>query len=547
MKRIINFLLIEIKLFNIYFALKKKVLPFSTHKRKPLILFEFSNYAASQIGGYYFISELLKKEKLEVKGFYNGYGVKTPFKKSFLESFKWKIKQFFLLGFFKIYRIYGLKDIFIPSVDYVDSDLTNKIYQKIKKKINSKKDVLKISVKNTLIGDLIYDTYLNRYLQPTVDINNKEFQLVMKECIELALYWHDFFIRNKVKYIIGTHGVYSYAIPYRIALNFKVRGFLTNLHGIKEVTNDFIYEHSPDRNKKNLLNTITLSKKKKYIKKAKSDLKKLTNGYKIKNRDYTLKKSSFIKYKSKKVRLIKPSNKIKILVSPHDFFDAAHGFGDHKLFEDYYEWLKFTLDLSLKTDYEWYVKTHPDLMGKFGEKQRATREIVSEMVSNYKNVKMLPPNYSHRDIINGGIDFVITCHGSVAYEYAMENIPTIIGSKCNPYKEFKFSIQPKDRKDYKRKIMNLVKIKKLFKINKRNIYEFYALKFYVVYTLNWVFNYRDYCNFIGSWYNWQNTNIFKYWILKKNKRLDSKIYAIINNFLDSNSNMLFSFHEAKNN
>ena len=134
MKRIINFLLVEIKLFSIYFALKKKILPFLAYKNKPIILFEFNNYAASQIGGYYFISELLKKESLEVKGFYNGYGVKTPFKESFLESFKWKFKQFFLLGFFKIYKIYGLKDIIIPSPNYVDSQLTNKVYKKVKKK-----------------------------------------------------------------------------------------------------------------------------------------------------------------------------------------------------------------------------------------------------------------------------------------------------------------------------------------------------------------------------------------------------------------------------
>ena len=105
-------------------------------------------------------------------------------------------------------------------------------------------------------------------------------------------------------------------------------------------------------------------------------------GFKVKSRDNTLKKSSFAANK-KKISLIKKSKKIKILISPHDFFDAAHGFGDHKLFEDYYEWLKSTFDLSLKTNYEWYVKTHPDLIGKFGEKQRATRKIVGEMLSNY--------------------------------------------------------------------------------------------------------------------------------------------------------------------
>lgn len=543
MKKILDFLIQEIKIIKIYFVLKKKIESFKNFKNKPIILFEFNNYPASQIGGYYFISKILKKKNFEIKSFYNGYGVKTHFKKNFLDILKWKFKKILSLGFIKIYKAYGVNDLIIPSTEYCESDSTIRLYKKIKREIKCKKDVLKIKIKNVLIGDLIYDTYLTRYTRPTVNITNQEFHSVIKECIGLTLYWHNYFQNNKVHYIIGTHGVYSYAIPFRVALKFKVKGFLVNLHGAKEVKKDLIFEHTPKRIKRNLLNNLSKKERIKNIKKAKQELKKIISGIPITNRASSLNISSFNDNKYKKTNLIKPSNKIKILISPHDFFDAAHGYGDHKLFEDYYEWLKYTFQISLKTNYDWYLKTHPDLWGKFGWKQRATRNIINEMCKKYKNIKLLPPNYSHKKIIREGIDFVITCHGTVAYEYSFQNIPVIIASRCNPYREFNFAIQPKDKKEYKKKIMNLGKIKKTFRINKDHIYEWYALKFHVAFTLNWIFNYKDYSKFMDGWYNWQDVKIFKYWMLKKKDSLDKKIYLSLENYLKSKSNMLLSFHE----
>ena len=84
---------IKTKLFNIYFALKKKVLPFSAHKRKPLILFEFSNYAASQIGGYYFISELLKKVDTNLINDSVNLIANTKKNKNIIEGRWWKINN----------------------------------------------------------------------------------------------------------------------------------------------------------------------------------------------------------------------------------------------------------------------------------------------------------------------------------------------------------------------------------------------------------------------------------------------------------------------
>ena len=58
--------------------------------------------------------------------------------------------------------------------------------------------------------------------------------------------------------------------------------------------------------------------------------------------------------------------KTKVLLkfnSPHGFFDSPHGIGKI-LFPDFYEWLDFIYKLSIKTDYEWYIKTTQKLFRK---------------------------------------------------------------------------------------------------------------------------------------------------------------------------------------
>ena len=51
------------------------------------------------------------------------------------------------------------------------------------------------------------------------------------------------------------------------------------------------------------------------------------------------------------------------------------------------------------------------------------------MFNNQKNITILPPNYSNYRIVKDKIDFIITCHGSVAYEFPYFKIPTITCSE----------------------------------------------------------------------------------------------------------------------
>ena len=73
-------------------------------------------------------------------------------------------------------------------------------------------------------------------------------------------------------------------------------------------------------------------------------------------------KSAFVSSNSNN-HALKVSNRFKVLIAVHDFFDNPHGYGG-MFFTDYYEWLTFLVDLSKKTNYDWYIKTHPDFSSR---------------------------------------------------------------------------------------------------------------------------------------------------------------------------------------
>lgn len=117
--------------------------------------------------------------------------------------------------------------------------------------------------------------------------------------------------------------------------------------------------------------------------------------------------------------------------------------------------------------------------------------------TKYQNVKLVSPETPHREILKIGINFVLTCNGSVAGEYPYFDIPSINASRSNPHVNFSFSISPYSRKNYENIISNLNKFKSKIKINKKEIFQYYLMSnFY--YSPSW---------FAYDWL--KNRNFFK--------------------------------------
>ena len=192
-------------------------------------------------------------------------------------------------------------------------------------------------------------------------------------------------------------------------------------------------------------------------------------------------KSAFTKYDKTK-RVIKQNNKIKVLICTHCFYDNPHAYGGN-LFPDFYEWLKFIAKLSHKTDYDWYIKPHPDYLP-------GTLENIKIVNKKFKNIKLIDPSTSFHRLAKEGINFALTVYGSVAHELPLLGIDVINADKYNPHCSFNFSYTPKNKTNYKKIILNLKKFKSKIRY-KDEIYKFYYIYHYFLNKDKLIFNNKN--------------------------------------------------------
>ena len=89
-----------------------------------------------------------------------------------------------------------------------------------------------------------------------------------------------------------------------------------------------------------------------------------------------------------------------------------------------------------------------------------TKEIIKE-ISKKNKINYLNPITSHKQIIKikEGIDLAITVHGNIGLEYLLFGMPVINASKNGPHKYCNFNINPKNKSEYRRILLNLKKSK----------------------------------------------------------------------------------------
>ncbi len=484
--------------------------------KKKVIFVEFNRMASSIISYSYLTNILSKKYKSQIIAY------RLTAKKNLLKDFLWKIaSKIRIFNTFQVYQSFGVKDFFNPHTYFIKSDNLRKI-SKIKKKVHSKKDLLNLKIDNIYIGDLIYDSYLRNYLKATINFKDKNFNLFFEHSLNLFFQWIEVFKKYDVKSVIVSHSVYTLAIPLRIAISKNISAFQCNTHDIYRLSKKNIYAYREFFEYKKKSKQLDLSIKKKAIRLAKERILKKFAGTNL-SLGASVHKSAYKKIFYKNI--LKKSNKTKILIATHCFFDNPHPYGLN-LFVDFYEWLDFLGKLSLKTNFDWYIKLHPDYLD-------GTKKIILNFLNKYPNISYIPSKYSHHQLINEGIDVALTCWGSIAHEYPIFKKTVINCSRNNPHINYDFSLHPKTIKEYKHMILNLNKFK--CKINQKKIYEFYAMNF-VLQKDSWMIDKFDQIvntNEYGYDYIF-TSNFYNFWMNKEfNINKHEKILKKVSSFVDS--------------
>ena len=131
--------------------------------------------------------------------------------------------------------------------------------------------------------------------------------------------------------------------------------------------------------------------------------------------------------------------------------------------------LIFLGKMTLKTDYDWYVKTHPDFLLE-------TKNIIEDFKNKYPKFNLLPSNSSHNQIVKEGIDAVLTVYGTIGCEYPLYNKLVINASINNPHIAYDFNHHCWSIKDYEKSIKIIPELIKKMNIDKKKVYEYYFMQ-----------------------------------------------------------------------
>tara|TARA_B110001452_G_scaffold149161_1_gene124166 strand:- start:1199 stop:2821 length:1623 start_codon:yes stop_codon:yes gene_type:complete len=497
---------------------------------KKTVLIEFNAFAESHVCQSLLANFLAKKFKLNIISYFNYCILAAPLKPTFLQKIRWNFGKFINFKNHGVYKSIGSKDTIRPAIINKNLQKEKRISKLIYKKLKNKNDILKIHMSGVLMGDLIYDTFLKSNKVATIDIKDRRFFALLKDFVHLFYYWNNYFKENDVHSIIGVHSVYSYGLPLRIAISKGIKAYTINSREISKITNKHYF---PGTNFLDYPKKFSLLKKNIQInalRESKKILLKRVSGSGGENNHLISKNSSF--HSKKQKTIIKKSNKIKILICTRNLFDAAHVFGN-LLFTDNFEWLKFLGDLSDKTDYEWYLKTHINFEGKFKLYQPHSNKVINNILKKYKKIVILPNDYSHKQIIDEKINYVLTQHGSVGFEYPFLGIPVINASYNNPQIAYRFNLHPKNKLKYQNLLTNLKNNKKKIKIDKDKITEFYYMR-HIYQDRKWLFdNPTNMIKSIGGWDNMMNEQFYKYSMTKLNNQKINTLNISFNKFLNS--------------
>jgi len=447
---------------------------------KKIFLLEFNGWSAIHIIFSYLVLYFKYKKKCKIIA-YECYDLLNRLNAPWYKNIFWKLGIFLNLKTFKIFKSFGTDKFLKPSFSKRNELEAIKLTKKFLKKKNLK-DLENLKIKDIWIGDLIYDSYLKKYQKPTIDLNSSDFFYFLKNAIELHLYWLDFFNKNKVEAICVCHAVYLTGIPLRIANHNNIKSFAisglncdpVNLSNRIRYSDKISASDIHSRFYKKIFYKYSNSTKKKFLFLGKKILTDIVSG----KQKYNYLKYNF--YQKNKIKLGKKSKKVRVAVFAHDFIDSPHIYGNH-FFPDFKQWFNFLNILIKNTDYDWYIKEHPQI-------EKITKNEINKLLKKNKKLKLLKKNFPIYNMKKMGFDFVLTVYGTVASELAVQGIKVINASRNNPHNRFNFSINPKNLTEYRNLLFNLNKIS--FNPNIKDLYMFHFMKNLVL-NNNLFFNNED--------------------------------------------------------
>jgi len=485
-------------------------------ERKPLILLELNTMHSAHIAYSYLANVLAEENQALIKAYYVARKPGSRLWKTILG----KLKKEEASDKSVVYRSFGVDDFVTITVGAEKKIRAKELFDKIYAKLHTKKDIEALVINGVSVGDLFYDSFLKKYQKPTIDRDWPEFQDFLLESIELFIFWEDFLSDNDVRAINVSHCVYTLAIPLRLAVSRNIPVYQTSATHVYRLSKDNLFAYNDFHYFPESFAALPDTVKQAGLVESKQRIERRLGGEVGVDMAYSTKSAYGA---SRHANLLKESSRKKILIATHCFFDSPHSYGDN-IFPDFYEWLDFLGKITEETDYDWYIKTHPDYLP-------GTKEIIESFISKYPKFTLLPSDASHHQIISEGIDLVLTVYGTIGFEYAALGVPVINASQNNPHIAYDFNLHAKDAEDYRRMLIDLDNLE--FTIDKQQVYEYYFMR-HIYNTEDLFFTcYNKMIADVGGYSEQFTPIVYKKWLEEWNPEKHSAILAALVSFVES--------------
>ncbi len=366
----------------------------------------------------------------------------------------------------KLYSSLGVKTFFDyneikKNISHEKQKKLDKKSFKIFSKLRNKKEVLNIKIDKIQCGDLIYDTYLTFRNEPTVDIKDSFLLKVISRSHTLKYGLESFIKQRKINHFFLPFSSYIiHGIPAKVALDNNICVYTDgNYQYNKKLTKtDFRHVENIDNFKK-IFSTLKNKNKKLIFAKH-----LVQDHFRESDNKYEKRLYNYMDFNPYGKNTHKNEKKYDIIIFLPHFFETQREWGKI-IFNDFYEWINFTLNFYNKSIYKVAIKLHPNTYSINPE----SLGVVNELKTKYPNFVWLDSKYSNLEIFKK-VKFAISPWGSVLWELAYFGIKSVcIGDY--PGKKYNLSYLPKNKKHYEFFLKNFKKLKKN-RVNRNKIFEF---------------------------------------------------------------------------
>jgi len=395
---------------------------------------------------------------------------------------------------------------------------------------NSLPEFESLKYRGIVIGDLIYDVYLRRYREPTLELSNANLRRIVSEFFQYFDSLYDLFLEKRVACVCVSHTVYLLGLPSRMAAYFDVPAFQVTAESIYRINGEYTHAYTAFKQYPEIFNSLPKEVQIQGKRLAKKRLEMRFAGYVGVDMNYST--VSAYKNPENSERILKCNSKPHILIAIHDFYDSPHSYGPN-LYPDFYQWLLALADVSRRTDYNWYIKTHPDVRGD-------GLSVIQSFIAQNPQFSLIPSSTSHHQLIEEGITLALTIFGSIAMEYPYLGKPVVNASINNPHVRYDFSLSPRTVEEYELLLSNLESLEA--PINIDSILEYYFIHNLYMLKSWFMVDYILYFSEIGGpsrAYSWP---IFEYYGNRDNSYSQEQISLALTTFLSSHDTFLSRKH-----